>query len=164
MDQLKSYADARLIAGCIYCGGATESRDHVPLSRPARRAVSRKSSGGSRLPRAANRGYSLDEEYFRVPRRMCAHRRRRIGAGAPKNRSHSARKSHPSQKGFPGASRLRPWQARTFPFLVETGASAKCGTQARQRTRRLRSQRSPSRFSVAYPHYGPLNVARSGRA
>lgn len=30
MEQLGSYADERLLAGCVYCGGATESRDHVP--------------------------------------------------------------------------------------------------------------------------------------
>jgi hypothetical protein len=30
MDQLKNYADNRLINGCIYCGGPEETRDHVP--------------------------------------------------------------------------------------------------------------------------------------
>ena len=30
MDQLKTYADDRLINGCIYCGGPAETRDHVP--------------------------------------------------------------------------------------------------------------------------------------
>ena len=30
MDQLKDYADDRLINGCIYCGGPSETRDHVP--------------------------------------------------------------------------------------------------------------------------------------
>ena len=30
MEQRRFYADERLLAGCIYCGGATESRDHVP--------------------------------------------------------------------------------------------------------------------------------------
>src|SRR5438105_2056850 len=30
MDQLKSYADDRLINGCVYCGGPEETRDHVP--------------------------------------------------------------------------------------------------------------------------------------
>jgi hypothetical protein len=63
MDQLKSYADERLIAGCIYCGGNTESREHVPsrvlLDEPY----------PENLPvvpacDACNRGYSLDEQYF----------------------------------------------------------------------------------------------------
>jgi hypothetical protein len=63
MDQLKSYADERLIAGCIYCGGDTESRDHVPsrvlLDEPY----------PDNLPvvpacEDCNRGYSLDEQYF----------------------------------------------------------------------------------------------------
>ncbi|HEY4951691.1 MAG TPA: hypothetical protein VIH88_15250 [Candidatus Acidoferrales bacterium] len=62
-DQLKSYADERLIAGCIYCGGNTESWDHVPsrvlLDEPC----------PENLPvvlacDACNRGYSLDEQYF----------------------------------------------------------------------------------------------------
>jgi hypothetical protein len=63
MDQLQSCADARLLEGCIYCGGATESRDHVPsrvlLDEPY----------PENLPvvpacEVCNRGYSLDEQYF----------------------------------------------------------------------------------------------------
>lgn len=30
MDQVKNLADNRLVNGCLYCGGAEESRDHVP--------------------------------------------------------------------------------------------------------------------------------------
>jgi hypothetical protein len=30
MRQLESYADERLTAACIYCGRATQTRDHVP--------------------------------------------------------------------------------------------------------------------------------------
>jgi hypothetical protein len=30
VDQLKDFADSRLIAGCVYCGGLDETRDHVP--------------------------------------------------------------------------------------------------------------------------------------
>lgn len=30
MNQLTNFADSRLINGCIYCGGAAETRDHVP--------------------------------------------------------------------------------------------------------------------------------------
>jgi hypothetical protein len=63
MDQLKSYADERLIAGCVYCGCTTESRDHTPsrvlLDEPF----------PENLPvvpacEDCNRGYSLDEQYF----------------------------------------------------------------------------------------------------
>jgi hypothetical protein len=63
MGQLTSYADERLIAGCIYCGGTAESRDHVPcrvlLDEPY----------PENLPvvpacEACNRSHSLDEQYF----------------------------------------------------------------------------------------------------
>jgi hypothetical protein len=30
VDQLKDFADSRLINGCVYCGGLDETRDHVP--------------------------------------------------------------------------------------------------------------------------------------
>jgi hypothetical protein len=30
LDQVKNLADNRLVNGCLYCGGAEESRDHVP--------------------------------------------------------------------------------------------------------------------------------------
>src|SRR5438093_1143821 len=30
MDQLRDFADDRLINSCIYCGGPAETRDHVP--------------------------------------------------------------------------------------------------------------------------------------
>lgn len=63
MRQLESYADERLIAGCVYCGRVTQTRDHVPsrvlLNEPY----------PENLPvvpacEECNRGYSLDEEYF----------------------------------------------------------------------------------------------------
>lgn len=63
VDQLKPYADKRLINGCVYCGGAEETRDHVPsrafLDEPF----------PENLPvvgacRACNVGFSLDEEYL----------------------------------------------------------------------------------------------------
>lgn len=38
MDQLNNFADSRLLNGCIYCGGSSETREHVPskclLDRP----------------------------------------------------------------------------------------------------------------------------------
>lgn len=30
MEQIRSYADPRQVASCIYCGGPAETRDHVP--------------------------------------------------------------------------------------------------------------------------------------
>ena len=62
MDQLKDFADPRLIDGCIYCGGFQETKDHVPskvfLDRPL----------PTNLPvvpacRECNNGFSRDEEY-----------------------------------------------------------------------------------------------------
>ena len=63
MEQLPSYADSRLVSSCIYCGQATESRDHVPsrilLDEPY----------PENLPVvpacvACNQGFSQDEQYF----------------------------------------------------------------------------------------------------
>ena len=38
MDQLRDFADSRLLNGCIHCGAPAETRDHVPsrclLERP----------------------------------------------------------------------------------------------------------------------------------
>jgi hypothetical protein len=62
MDQLKSYAEERLLIGCIYCTGEPDSREHVP-SRilldepyPENLPIVDACSG-------CNRGFSLDEEY-----------------------------------------------------------------------------------------------------
>ena len=30
VDQLRNFADSRLIAGCVYCAGVNDTRDHVP--------------------------------------------------------------------------------------------------------------------------------------
>jgi hypothetical protein len=63
MHQLHSFADDRLLRGCIHCSGSTETRDHVPsrimLDEPY----------PDNLPvipacASCNRGFSLDEEYF----------------------------------------------------------------------------------------------------
>lgn len=62
MDQLKSFADERLLAGCIHCGGPTEARDHCPsrvlLDQPYPENL-------PRLPscHTCNTSFSLDEEY-----------------------------------------------------------------------------------------------------
>lgn len=62
MDQLRSFADERLVIGCVYCGGPEETREHVP-SR-----VFLDSPLPENLPvvaacRRCNNGFSLDEEY-----------------------------------------------------------------------------------------------------
>lgn len=63
MDQLRDFADERLVQGCIYCGGLEETREHVPsrvfLDKPY----------PANLPvvpscLACNNGFSLDEEYL----------------------------------------------------------------------------------------------------
>ncbi len=62
MDQLKDFADKRLVNGCIYCGGSEETREHVPskilLEKPY----------PTNLPImkacfACNNSFSQDEEY-----------------------------------------------------------------------------------------------------
>lgn len=63
MDQLRDYADDRLVSGCVYCGGSNDTCDHVPsrifLDAPV----------PENLPvvgacRACNNSFSLDEEYL----------------------------------------------------------------------------------------------------
>jgi hypothetical protein len=63
VDQLHHFADARLLLGCIYCGGNESTRDHVPsklfLDTPY----------PENLPvigacRPCNNGFSKDEEYL----------------------------------------------------------------------------------------------------
>uniref|UniRef100_Q31F37 HNH endonuclease 5 domain-containing protein n=1 Tax=Hydrogenovibrio crunogenus (strain DSM 25203 / XCL-2) TaxID=317025 RepID=Q31F37_HYDCU len=62
MQQIKNYADSRLINGCIYCGGPQETREHIPskifLNKPF----------PENLPvmpacRKCNNDFSLNEEY-----------------------------------------------------------------------------------------------------
>jgi hypothetical protein len=62
LDQLKNLADERLNQGCIYCGGAEETREHVPSK------VFLDSPLPENLPivsacRYCNNGFSSDEEY-----------------------------------------------------------------------------------------------------
>lgn len=62
MEPLESFADQRLVAWCVHCGGATETRDHCPsrvlLDEPHPESL-------PYLPacESCNRGFSLDEEY-----------------------------------------------------------------------------------------------------
>jgi hypothetical protein len=63
MEHLNSYADSRLVVGCIYCHGDTDTREHVPsrilLDEPYPENL-------PVLPACTkcNQGFSLDEEYF----------------------------------------------------------------------------------------------------
>src|SRR3954452_20896773 len=63
MEHLDSYADARLVVGCIYCHGDTDTREHVPsrilLDEPYPENL-------PVLPACAecNNSFSLDEQYF----------------------------------------------------------------------------------------------------
>jgi len=63
MDHLNSFADSRLVSGCLYCGSRTENREHIP-SR-----VLLNTPYPENLPvlpccKQCNSGFSLDEEYF----------------------------------------------------------------------------------------------------
>ena len=63
MQHLDSFADERLLAGCIHCSGVTATRDHIPsrvlLDEPYPENL-------PVLPACArcNESFSLDEEYF----------------------------------------------------------------------------------------------------
>jgi len=63
MEQFRDFADSRLIDGCIYCGGLSNTRDHVPsrvlLDRPLPTNL-------PVLPACTNcnTSFSADEEYF----------------------------------------------------------------------------------------------------
>ena len=63
MDQLRDYADSRLLNGCIYCGGPVETRDHVPsrclLEQPYPENLPVVGSCAS-----CNQGFSEDEQYL----------------------------------------------------------------------------------------------------
>ncbi|WP_414444664.1 hypothetical protein [Burkholderia sp. 22PA0106] len=63
MDQLKNFADDRLIVGCIYCGGLDNTREHVP-SRVFLDAPFPENLPVIGACRACNNGFSLDEEYL----------------------------------------------------------------------------------------------------
>lgn len=63
MDQLRDYADARLVSGCIYCGGPADTREHAPSK------VLLDSPYPENLPVVGacwpcNNGFSSDEEYL----------------------------------------------------------------------------------------------------
>lgn len=63
MEQLKNYADDRLIVGCIYCGGQEETREHIP-SRVFLDAPFPENLPVVRACRECNNGFSSDEEYL----------------------------------------------------------------------------------------------------
>ena len=63
MEHLNSYADDRLVVGCIYCHGDTDTREHVPSRIPLDEPYPENLPV---LPACSkcNQGFSLDEEYF----------------------------------------------------------------------------------------------------
>lgn len=63
MDQIKSYADSRLINGCVYCAGPEETKDHVP-SRVLLDPPLPENLPTVRACYSCNQGFSLDEEYL----------------------------------------------------------------------------------------------------
>jgi hypothetical protein len=63
MDQLKNFADDRLVNGCIYCRGLEETRDHVP-SRVFLDSPLPENPPVVGACRSCNAGFSLDEEYL----------------------------------------------------------------------------------------------------
>jgi hypothetical protein len=63
MDQLNSYADSRLINGCVYCAGPEETRDHVP-SRVLLDPPLPENLPVVRACYSCNQGFSSDEEYL----------------------------------------------------------------------------------------------------
>lgn len=63
LEQLRNFADDRLIVGCVYCGFRENTRDHVPSK------VFLDAPFPENLPvvgacRSCNNGFSLDEEYL----------------------------------------------------------------------------------------------------
>lgn len=63
MEQLRDFADSRLIDGCIYCGGLPDTRDHVP-SRSLLNAPLPENLSVVGACRKCNNDFSPDEEYF----------------------------------------------------------------------------------------------------
>ena len=63
MKQLLDLADHRLINGCIYCGGAAETRDHVP-SRILLEAPYPENLPVVGACQSCNQGFSKDEQYL----------------------------------------------------------------------------------------------------
>jgi hypothetical protein len=63
MDQLRNFADDRLVDGCIYCGGKEETRDHVP-SRVFLDAPLPENLPVVLACASCNNGFSKDEQYL----------------------------------------------------------------------------------------------------
>jgi hypothetical protein len=63
MDQLRDYADERLVHGCIYCGGQEATREHAP-SKVFLDAPFPENLSVVFACRSCNNGFSPDEEYI----------------------------------------------------------------------------------------------------
>lgn len=62
MEQLQNFSDARLVLGCIYCGGTNATREHVP-SKVFLDAPYPENLSVIGACRSCNNGFSRDEEY-----------------------------------------------------------------------------------------------------
>lgn len=63
LEQLKNFADDRLIVGCIYCGGQDDTREHIP-SRVFLDAPLPENLPVVGACRSCNNRFSSDEEYL----------------------------------------------------------------------------------------------------
>lgn len=63
MDQLKDHADDRLLNGCIYCGDAADTRDHIP-SRCLLEPPYPENLPVAPACKQCNNSFSQDEEYL----------------------------------------------------------------------------------------------------
>jgi hypothetical protein len=141
MEQLRSFADERLISGCIHCAGPTETRDHVPsrilLDEPYPENL-------PVVPACAscNAGFSLDEEYF-----TCLVECARTGSAEAVERTKIKRilQNSPSL-----ASRLS--HART---VADDGGISFAVEQDRVKNIVLKLARGHAAFEFSEPQYDP---------
>ena len=63
MDQLRNFADDRLVTGCVYCGAGNDTRDHVP-SRILLEPPYPENLPNVQCCEACNHGFSKDEQYL----------------------------------------------------------------------------------------------------
>lgn len=134
MKYLNSYADDRLLIGCIYCGAHTDTRDHVPsrilLDEPYPQDL-------PVLPACAqcNGGFSLDEEYV-----ACLVECARTGSVDTVQRPKIRRILHDSP-----ALAVRLMQAGT---VAETGEISFSAEQARVRNVVLKLARGHAAYEL----------------
>ena len=136
MDQLRDFADSRLLSGCIYCGGPAETRDHVPsrclLERPY----------PENLPVVAscarcNQGFSKDEEYL-----VCLIESALCGSTDPDKIKRptvaNILRNSPTLRARIESAQIRV--RRAHPVRDRERADRECHAEARERSCRLRAQ------------------------